>query len=337
ISSGANINIVSRSGSNEFHGAAWEFLRNDVLDARNFFDNTKPPYRQNQYGVVFGGPVIKNNTWFSAYWEGFRSVQSLNNFAGVPTQAMQNGDFSAVLGPQIGTDRLGRPLYQNEIFDPSTSRPDPANPGNIIRDPFPGNKIPANRLNPTTLLVLQKYYPLPNLNVAPGILPNYQWAGGNRTSSDQTGIRVDHRFGDNDTIFGRYNRSNATLLRPEGLPTYQQSLVNYAQTAAVGYTHLFGPTIILSLHYGYTNTNFGQFDEPAGLSFLQATNYIQLSPVRNDIPLGPQIGISNGYTGISQFAIPLGPQQNHDGHADLSIVRGNHTIGVGGMVYHIHS
>jgi hypothetical protein len=337
ISSGANINIVSRSGSNEFHGAAWAFLRNDVLDARNFFDNTKPPYRQNQYGVVFGGPVIKNNTWFSAYWEGFRSVQSLNNFAGVPTQAMQNGDFSAVRGPQVGTDSLGRPLYQNEIFDPSTSRPDPANPGNIIRDPFPGNKIPANQLNPTTLLVLQKYYPLPNLNVAPGVLPNYQWAGGNRTSSDQTGIRVDHRFGDNDTIFGRYNRSNATLLRPEGLPTYNQSLVNYAQTVAIGYTHLFSPTVIFNVHYGWTNTNFGQFDDPSGQAFITATNFAQLAPAKNGIALGPNMGISNGYTGVGQFAIPLGPQYNNDGHLDLSVVRGKHTVGVGAMIYHIHS
>jgi hypothetical protein len=337
ISSGANINIVSQSGTNKFHGGVWEFFRNDVLDARNFFDATKPPYRQNQYGVVFGGPVIKNNTWFEAYWEGFRSVQSLNKFAGVPTQAMRNGDFSAVLGPQIGTDSLGRPLYQNEIFDPSTSRPDPANPGNIIRDPFPGNTIPASRLNPTTLLVLQKYYPLPNLNVGPGVLPNYQWAGGNRTSSDQTGIRVDHRFGDNDTIFGRYNRSNATLLRPEGLPTYDQSLVNYAQTVALGYTHLFSPTVIFSVHYGWTNTNFGQFDEASGQPFITAANLAQLAPAKNGIALGPNMGVSNGYTGVSQFAIPLGPQYNNDGHLDLSVVRGKHTVGVGAMIYHIHS
>lgn len=110
ISSGANINIVSLSGTNEFHGHLWEFFRNDVLDARNYFDATKPPYRQNQYGVTFGGPVLlpffngKNNTWFEAYWEGFQSAQSLSYFASVPTEAMRNGDFSAILGAQIGTD-----------------------------------------------------------------------------------------------------------------------------------------------------------------------------------------------------------------------------------------
>jgi hypothetical protein len=337
ISSGANINIASRSGTNQFHGDVWEFFRNDVLDARNFFDATKPPYRQNQYGVSFGGPVIKNNTWFEAYWEGFRSAQSLNRFASVPTQAMRNGDFSALLGSQIGTDSLGRPIYQNEIFDPNTSRPDPKNPTNTIRDPFPGNIIPTSRLSPATLQTLQKYYPLPNLNVGAGVLPNYQWAGGNDTSSDQTGIRVDHRFGDNDSIFGRYNRSNATLLRPEGLPTYTQSLVNYAQTVALGYTHLFSPTVILNVHYGWTNTNFGQFDEASGQQFIDAIHFSQLAPAKNGIALGPNMGISNGYTGVGQFAIPLGPQYNNDGHVDLSVVHGKHTIGVGGMVYHIHS
>ena len=343
ISSGANINIVTRSGTNEFHGAVWEFFRNDVLDTRNFFDQTKPPYRQNQYGVTFGGPVRlpffngKDNTWFQAYWEGFRSAQSLSRFASVPTAAMRQGDFSGLLGSQIGTDSLNRPFYRNQIFDPNTSRPDPANPANILRDPFPGNLIPANRIDPTTQLVLQKYYPLPNLNVGPGVLPNFQFAGGNHTSSDQAGIRVDHRFGDNDTMYGRYNRSNANLLRPEALPTYQQTLQNYGQTFALGYTHLFGPTVILNVHYGYTNTVYGQFDAAAGDAFLAATNFAQHAPAKNGIALGPQISISNGYTGVSQFAIPLGPQYNHDGHADLSLVRGNHTIGVGAMIYHIHS
>jgi hypothetical protein len=337
ISSGANINIVTRSGTNQFHGDLWEFFRNDALDGRNFFDKTKPPYRQNQYGVTFGGPIIRNHTWFEGYWEGFRSVQSLSYFASVPTQAMRNGDFSGVLGSQVGTDSLGRPIYTNQIFDPTTSRPDPTNPANIIRDSFPGNMIPVSRINSTTQLVLQKYYPLPKLNVAPNVLPNYQFAGGNRTESDQAGIRIDQSFNEKNTLYGRYNRSNATLSRPEGLPTYQQSLVNYAQVFALGYTHLFNTTTILSIRYGYTNTNFGQFDGPAGQAFLTATNFDQLAPAKNGIALGPQQSISNGFTGVSQFAIPLGPQYNHDGHADLSVIKGKHTIGVGAMIYHIHS
>ena len=103
IASGANINVSTRSGTNTFHGSAWEFARNAALDASGFFNPTKLPYSQNQYGFYLGGPVIlphfhgRNNTWFSGYWEGFRSSRTLNYFGSTLTSAMQTGDFSAVL------------------------------------------------------------------------------------------------------------------------------------------------------------------------------------------------------------------------------------------------
>ncbi len=119
ISSGANVNIVTRSGTNQFHGAAYEFIRNSVLDAKTYPATTINPYKQNQYGVYLGGPVIKNNTWFSGYWEGFRAEQTKSYLAATLTNAMRGGDFSAVLGTTpVGTDSLGRPEYANEIYDP---------------------------------------------------------------------------------------------------------------------------------------------------------------------------------------------------------------------------
>ncbi len=178
ITSGANINIVTRSGTNTFHGSAWEFARNAVLDAQQYPEVQRTPYSQNQYGVYLGGPVMlphwngKDNTWFSVYWEGFRSAQTLSYFGSTFTPAMTTGDFSALLGPQVGTDSLGRPEFKNEIYDPATSRPDPNHPGESLRDPFPGNIIPPNRINPDAPLILQKYYPAPNLNVAANVLPN---------------------------------------------------------------------------------------------------------------------------------------------------------------------
>jgi len=119
VSSGANINLVTRSGTNKFHGAFWEFLRNDILDARTFPETERLPYRQNQYGVYLGGPVSiphvysgKDKTFFSFYWEGFRSAQTRSYLASTLTNAMKQGDFSAVLGAQVGTDSLGRPDIQ---------------------------------------------------------------------------------------------------------------------------------------------------------------------------------------------------------------------------------
>lgn len=344
ISSGANVNIVSRSGTSDFHGALWEFLRNDKFDARNFFDATKPPYRQNQYGATAGGPVIlpgyngrEKNTWFFGYWEGFRSRRTGTRFASVPTAAMRGGDFSAFLGPEIGVDSIGRPVLSGQLYDPLTTRPDPARPGQFIRDPFVGNRIPSGRFNNASLLTLQKYYPLPNLNVAPNVFPNLLFSRPTAINSDQFGIRLDHRFGNNDSLFGRFNYTNPDQIRPQGLPTYSQSLLNHARSLALGYTHLLGPGTLLTVHYGYIYTNFGQFDEPAGQDFLKATRFDRIAPVRNGIPIANQLGVSQDFTGVAQFAIPLGPQRNHHISPDLSIVRGNHTVGIGGMYYHIHN
>jgi hypothetical protein len=342
VSSGANINVVSRSGTNSFHGALWEFLRNDALDAQTFPNTFRLPYRQNQYGLYFGGPVLvphlvngRNNTWFSLYWEGFRSAQSNSVLSSTLTPAMVGGDFSALLGARVGTDSLGRPEYANEIYDPLTSRPDPKNPGVFLRDPFPGNVIPGGRLNPASLLIIQKYYPAPNLSVPEGTLPNYVFTGVNSTTSDVFGIRLDHQFSQSDSLFIRFNRSNQHVANPEQIASYSKDLSNYSQTAAAGITHLFSSSTILTLRYGYTYTNFDSTDQPSGAAFNQSIGITQAAPAKNGISLGPNLALSNGYNGVSQFAIPLGPIEGMDYHLDLSKVAGNHTLGVGAIYYHI--
>ena len=337
VSSGANINLVTRSGTNSFHGALWEFVRNDALDANTYPATVRLPYTQNQYGVFLGGPIVKNHTFFAGYWEGFRSSLSQTVLASTLTSAMKQGDFSGVLGAQVGTDSLGRPEYANEIYDPNTSRPDPAHAGLYLRDPFPGNIIPAGRINPSTIAILNKYYPNPNLNVAENVLPNYQFTGNTNTASDVFGIRIDHRFSENNIAFIRFNRSNAHVTRPEDLPAYVSQLDNYAQQAGVGFTHLFNPNTILEFHYGYTYTNDFSGDEAAGAAFNNSINFALAAPAHDGISLGPQVGLSNGFSGVNQFAIPLGPQEGMDYHLDLSKVVSNHTLGVGGMYYHLRS
>jgi len=338
ISSGANINLVTRSGTNAFHGAVYEFIRNNVLDAHTYPATTDTPYKQNQYGLYVGGPIIKNHTFFSGYWEGFRSEETQSYLSATLTDAMRGGDFSSVLGTTpIGTDDLGRLEYANEIYDPYSTTTDPKDTTKIIRNPYPNNTIPTNQLNPAALAILDKYYPSPNLNVGPGVLPNYAFNGNTSTQADQVGVRVDHEFNQNNTVFFRFNRSNNNVTSPEGFPGYSGEKSNYSRAFAGGYTHIFSPNTILNIRYGYTETSFSVFDEPAGADFLSALNFTQTAPVKNDLPLGPGVGVANGYTGVSQFAAPVGPQKNSDYHADLSKIVGNHTIGVGGMYYRIHS
>lgn len=346
ISYGANINVVTRSGTNSFHGALWEFVRNSGLDAQTYPDTQRQPYNQNQYGVYFGGPLTiphlingKNNTWFSGYWEGFRSNQSFTELSSVLTAKELGGDFSGVLGTTpIGTDSLGRLEYANEIYDPLTSRPDPNNPGSFLRDPFPGNIIPKNRINNASQTVLSTFYPTDqNMNVPEGTLPNYRWSGGVKVLSDVFGFRMDHQFSENDTTFARFNRSNQNKLSPEALPSYTHTLRNYAQQGALGYTHVFNPKTILNFRLGYSYVNYASNDQPWGDAFNNSINFTQAAPPHDGIALGPQIGIANGYTGTSQFAIPLGPIETMDYHVDLSKVVSNHTLGAGAMYYHVRS
>jgi len=117
-SGGAVINASTKSGTNQLHGSAWEFLRNDAIDARNYFespDSPKAPYKQNQFGATLGAPIIKEKVFFFVDYEGTRIHSATTDFATVPTAAETQGNFFDILGAQDGTDALGRPVYQNEI------------------------------------------------------------------------------------------------------------------------------------------------------------------------------------------------------------------------------
>src|SRR5438094_4878583 len=148
-SGAAVLNATIKSGTNEFHGAVWEFLRNDKFDAADWFENAqgikKGAYRQNQFGVSGGGPIIKNKIFFFGDYEGLRRRQGTVLNGTVPTLAERNSgftDFSDLLG-NVGsqrTDALGRPFPGGTIFDPATTI---AVRSNFVRDPFPGNILPA--------------------------------------------------------------------------------------------------------------------------------------------------------------------------------------------------
>ena len=146
---GGQIDVVTKSGTNAFHGAAYEFLRNSALDAKNFFDKPQdkiPPFKQNQFGGAIGGPIKKNRTFFFGDIDVFRQRLARTFVNTVPTAKMRDGDFSELLP--------GR-----QIYDPFTTRPNPDNPGWVYSRPLPGNIIPSNRFDPVTAKLI-KAYPL---------------------------------------------------------------------------------------------------------------------------------------------------------------------------------
>lgn len=348
VSSGANINVATKSGGPLFHGDIWEFLRNDKLDAANFFDNAtkslKPPFRQNQYGVTAGGPLWipdiydgrKKQTYIFGYWEGFRSRQSSTAFGNVPTPAQLNGDFTAQLTTtQIGTDCAGNAIFAGEIFNPYTTNACPSGNG-FFRQPFsPMNVIPSNQLNQAALLYLNAFYPTANFGT--GGFPNYTAPLSTPINSDQFGIRVDHTFHNNDTLYGVFYFSEPTEIVPTIEKLGQNNRVNLARGLSVGYTHLFSPTTLLNLHYSYTWTRFGQTTPPAGVALLQAAHLDRIEPVKEGLALVPQVSFSNGINGTAQFAIPLGPIRSHMLSGDFQKVFSKHTLSAGLMIFHVHA
>jgi hypothetical protein len=213
---GSTTSVVTRSGSNQFHGSAYEFFRNNLLDARNFFSQSVEPLKQNQFGVTGGGPIRRDKLFVFGYYEGFRNRQGVTYASTVPTTAAQSGDFSGLSSPLINY----------------------ATGGTL----FPGGKLPLSALSPIGLAIA-KFYPAGNLS--PTI---YSTTPVTHNDYDQTGIRADYAHTDSDQYFLRYAWSQGDNLNPislrgsplPGFPT-RDDLVTHSATLAN--THSFSSTL----------------------------------------------------------------------------------------------
>src|SRR5438874_214260 len=267
-SGGGIASFTTKSGTNKLHGSLYEYFRNDALDARGFFAPTTPANRQNEFGATAGGPIRKDKTFFFGWYNGFRIHQALaNSFATVPTAAMKRGDMSAYLGPQIGTDALGRTVFQGAIYDPLTTRAvtagqvDPATgltaaAAATIRDPFPGNIIPSNRFDRVTKNILP-LFPEPSL---PGVLSNFGSQAVNINRVNGWGTKIDHGLTENHKLFGSivWSRLNAS-----GMSTYSGVLsraipsTNDIRIFRLGEDSILRPNLINHAAFGFNRLRFG--------------------------------------------------------------------------------
>lgn len=247
---GAAVNVVLKSGANSIHGGAYEFLRNDKLDARNFFDDSRPDFRQNQFGFFLGGPIKKNRTFIFGDYQGLRVRQGLTFLTTVPTDKMRAGDFS----------ELGTP-----IFDPQTT--DPATGARQLINPADPTTIPGGRINPVGQAILN-LYPSPS---RAGIFNNFVINPKRQNDQNSFDIRVDHQIRQGDQLFGHYSFSKVNSLRPGplgilgGSECCPSNSKNKAHHAGLGWTHTISPTLLNDLRSGYIRftvvglpLNFGQ-------------------------------------------------------------------------------
>jgi hypothetical protein len=317
---GAVVNVTLKSGTNQFHGSMWEYLRNSFFDATPYFQvhGQKPNYNQNQFGATFGGPIIKDRTFFFASWQSLQSVEIAPQLATVPTLNQRAGIFST------------------PIYDPASTVANPNGSG-YVRTPFPGKQIPMNLWDPvaTNLLAL---YPLPNLPGATNFLSDQA----ERIASEQGNIRGDHRFNEKDTAFVRYSKQEISSVLPAPLPppTSLASDVWTESHSVVGSeTHIFRPNLINEARFGYMETR--EVQQVPGTN-LDAQYGIQGAPDYPEVHGLPTFAISGlntlGTTGPGSLPLsttgsgnlPLDKQGRNIQFLDnLSWVKGRHTLKFG--------
>src|SRR3989440_6008289 len=284
---GGQINIVTRTGTNEFHGTLYEFLRNDALDARTFnqMDEASKHLVRNNFGASFGGPVVRNRSFFFANYEGLRLTQAQTMIDTVPTADEIGGDF------RLGGTTIYNPFsaHPNPNFDP-TKPVSPSNP-QVIRDPFPGNRIPQSMINPAAQLFLRKYVPRPNMGVGTngcGMTmlgtPTVVGAGADCNNyldvrdahhvTDQATLRFDQTLRRGDTLFARYSFSSERGFTPQNLPGFGALHDNLSQHGVVGWTRVAGPNVVnmatltvsrLSMHRSSENSETGDIVSELGI------------------------------------------------------------------------
>jgi hypothetical protein len=254
---------TTKTGTNEFHGSLYEYVRNDILNANDFFanraDQPKAKFRYNQFGGTIGGPVRipkiysgKDRTFFFFSYEGTRYRLAGVQYALVPDPDWLTGDFSGA------TNSDGSPLT---IYDPATTAPNGA--GGYTRTPFPGNVIPKNRLNPVAAAMLP-FIPAPNAAV--GTLPgNDNLVGSAPTNSNVNfwALRIDHRISASDSIYGRYMQSLEGETVVSILPLSGTINNNRGRNVMVAETHAFGTQTVNEIRLGYNRGNYQNLQEGA--------------------------------------------------------------------------
>jgi hypothetical protein len=331
-SAGAVVNVTIKNGSNQFHGAGWEFFRNDDMDAHGWtptLGGIKPKVRFNLFGANIGGPVRKDKTFFFVNYEGDRERNGVIFQATVPTLALQQGNFS---NPPAG---LGSTLKTLPV-DPTTNTP------------FANGIIPQSRWSPVASRILAyPQFPVPNaspLITTPGAYINTVT---NRIQSDKFDIRLDHYMNERWHMFGRYSFSDSTTFRPAPFNGYAEGSNNdqfgntltRGQSAVIGNTLTVSPTTTLDLRLGYTRLGAGVF--PPNFGSPSSTDLLGIP----NLPQGPKINAGwpkFNISGLSAFGSTTSQPQyqipnTYLASGVISLQRGAHSIRAGTDITYIQT
>jgi hypothetical protein len=310
---GATINVITKSGSNDWHGSVYEFLRNSNFDAREYFaapTAAKPAFRQNQFGASFGGRIVRDKVFFFANYEGYRRSLETVSVNTVPLDAVRRGDFTAI----------------RDIFDPFSVRPQTGTSSGYVRDAFPARQIPASRFDSVTARLVQAY-PLPQ---RAGIANNHTSNPKDRQSWNQGDLRGDFNLSSKDQIFARYSRQDTLTIKPS---TFQPVTVpGMSEPVSLGNEGTFAGTSNLVTHHNvlsWTRTISPSFLLDARMGFVRYDlNYSQ-EGASDGARLGEKLGVRNSNQGPRSDGIPIFSPAGYTGIGQtrsLPIVRVENTL-----------
>ncbi len=331
---GAQVNVRTKSGTNQLHGSLYEYLRNSALDTRNFFDPNVPPFRRNQFGATLGGPITipgayqgKDRTFFFVGYEGLRERRTIFQQGRVPTLAERSGNFAGDLSPGCPTTNLLLdPLVLVNPAAPLTV------PGNNLASLLP--LVGATGPDPAGLAMVN-LYPRPNISGAGCGSANYVAEGNRKIDTDSFASRVDHRWGSKDNFYARYNITSDREFRPfnedSQLTAYGINVHNVNTMTGIDWTHIYSPSTLNEFKVGYNRWNETLDNQDQGNPFSH-TAPMNIVGTQTSGPLSgvPRITFS-GYEELgSQINNPQHGAVNTYEFADtLTHIRGNHSFAFG--------
>jgi hypothetical protein len=345
-----------KQGGNKLHGSGYEYVRNNDFDSRGFFAPTTPVNKQNEFGATVGGPIRKDKTFFFGWYHGFRLRQQPSNALDtVPTDAMKGGDLSNVLGAAVGTDALGRPVYSDEIYDPTTQRTvvagavDPvtgltntSGATALIRDgmgfnPVTGlptsnaNIIPTTRIDPVAAKIFSYFPPMaPNPNKAFGYIDNWLATYSTLSSTNQWGSKIDHSITTNQRIMGEmiwWKNFNPSGSKWPGAISEGANLQTQQDIARFAHDWIFRPNLVNHVVVGFNRYRQDSFPA-SGLGWPAKLGYSgvpQTGPGTTFLWLDIG-GLGNTYGRGSQSFMTTNAWSIDEG---LTWTKGKHTIKAG--------
>ena len=340
--SGGVVNLSTKSGTNSWHGSAYEYFRNKVLNANEYFNkqaqilngkpNEAPPWTQNQYGFQLGGPVIKDKTFFYVSWEQYRQRTGSPLITTVPAAGMRQGNFAALCtqgfnASGICLDRDSAGNVTDQLYDPYS-----INPATMQRSPYPNNVIPQAEVSTAATTMWDTYFPAPNLS---GTVNNFQSAAPGGGNTNEFVARGDQNIGSNTHIFGRFAYFGLLDLpvNPFGTGLCQDRCAeNYHSKLLVfGVNHSFTPTTILDVNFGATRFVYGRNPILAGYDLTKlgwpatynSPPATMRTPPTPAFPFSGDIGRSQGNSAIGDH------NTQYNVTPALTLIRGKHTIQTG--------